>query len=130
MVSANYTERAGLAKQMLSWRYILAMPRSMLRISTYVYTRMLIFLVHGGVYHATTGNGKPCLSFFLFEGNDRYNEQEKYTRGMTTSLKKELLRFHIFSYVYYVIPFQEGFPLVGTCGSNTRVKNFRLNSQN
>ena len=80
MVNDNYTKRAGLAKQMLPWGYILAMPRSMLGISTCVYIRMLHVLVHGGVYHATTGNWKACPSFVLFEGNDRYNEQKKYKR--------------------------------------------------
>ena len=63
---------------------------------------MLHVLVHGGGYHATTGNGKACLSFFLFEGNDRYNEQKKYKRDDKLSEQKKLLRFHILSYVHYV----------------------------
>ena len=88
MGSHNYTERAGLAKQMLPWGYILAMPCSMLRIWTYVYSRMLHVLVHGGVCHARTGNWKACLSFFVFEGNDRYNEQIKYKRDDNFSEKK------------------------------------------
>ena len=73
--------------------------------------------------------GRPVWVFFCSrELTD--TTSRKNTRGMTTYLKKKLLRFNIFSYVCYVIPFQEGFPFVGTCGSNTRVKNCRLNSQN
>ena len=57
--------------------------------------RVLQVLVRGGVYHTTTGNWKACLSLFLFERNDRYNEQKKYKRGDNLSEKKMLL-FHIF----------------------------------
>ena len=72
------------------------MPRSMLRIRTYVYIRMLHVLVHGGVYHATTGNWKACLGFFLFEGIDRYNEQKKYKRDDNLSEKKTVTLSHFF----------------------------------
>ena len=84
---------------MLPWGYILAMPRSMLRIWTYVYIRMLHVLVHGGGYYATTGNGKACLSFFLFEGNDRHNEQKKYNRDDNLSEKETVTLSHFSMYI-------------------------------
>jgi len=65
---------------------------------------MLHVLVHGGVYHATTGNWKACLSFFLFEGNDRYNEQKKCKRDDNLSEKKNCYAFtffHTYRGMYY-----------------------------
>ena len=58
--------------------------------------RVLQVLVRGGVYHTTTGNWKACLSLFLFERNDRYNEQKKYKRDDNLSEKQAVTLSHFF----------------------------------